>query len=75
MDEGRLLWLAWERRPDGSYRVLETREARAGEEASHRRIPREFESLEQAAGRYGRRFRELVREVLESGSSRGRYRP
>lgn len=68
----RLVWLAWERRPDGSLHVLETHESDGGE---YERRTREFESVDQAAGAYGERFGELVEEVLESGSTRGRYRP
>lgn len=66
-----LIWLKWRAREDGTLQVVETRE-RDGELV---REPREEESLEAAAARYGEDFRELVEEVLESGSRQGRYRP
>ena len=73
MTDGRLVWLAWERQPDGSFRVVETREGEAPGETVRRR--REFGTLEEAASDYGPDFRELVEEILATGSDRGRYRP
>lgn len=72
MSEGTLIWLAWQRREDGGFRVLETREGEGGDFTRERE---EYASLDQAAGAYGPGFRELVEEVLSSGSQRGRYRP
>lgn len=72
MSEGRLIWLAWERQEDGSFRVLETREGETGEYVRERR---RFASLEEAADAYGPTFREVTHEVLASGSDQGRFRP
>lgn len=72
MSRGELVWLAWQRQEDGSFRVLETREA---EEEGYVRERREFASLGDAAEAYGPDFRELAEEVLASGSDRGRFRP
>lgn len=69
MDE--LIWLKWRAQEDGSLQILETRE-RQGEIVRERR---DADSLDDAAGRYGEAFRELVEKVLESGSRQGRYRP
>lgn len=66
-----LIWLKWRAEEDGSLQVLETRE-RDGEIVRERR---DADSLDDAAGRYGEAFRELVEKVLESGSRQGRYRP
>lgn len=67
----RLVWLKWRVREDGTVQIVETRE-RDGELV---REAREDDSVEAAAERYGEEFRELVEEVLESGSRQGRYRP
>lgn len=69
--DGTLIWLKWRVRDDGSVHVVETREV-DGETARERR---DADSLDDAAGRYGEGFRELVENVLESGSRQGRYRP
>lgn len=69
MDE--LIWLKWRAEEDGTLQILETRE-REGEIVRERR---DADSLDDAAGRYGGEFRELVEKVLESGSRQGRYRP
>lgn len=69
--EGELIWLKWRVADDGSVQVVETREA-DGETVRERR---DADSLDDAAGRYGEGFRELVEKVLESGSRQGRYRP
>lgn len=66
------IWLAWQQEEDGSFRVLETREEEGG---GYAREQREYPSLDEAAEAYGPDFRELVEEVLASGSRRGRYRP
>jgi len=66
-----LIWLKWQAEEDGSLQILETRE-RDGEIVRERR---DADSLNDAAGRYGEAFRELVEKVLESGSRQGRYRP
>lgn len=72
MTGGRLIWLAWERQEDGSFRVVETREGEGGGTVRRRR---EFASLGEAAEAYGPRFREVTEEVVDSGSDRGRFRP
>lgn len=72
MTGGRLIWLVWERQPDGSFRVVETREDEGGDTV---REPREFASLGDAEEAYGSRFRKVAEEVLDSGSDRGRFRP
>lgn len=66
-----LIWLKWRAEEDGTLQILETRESE-GEIVRERR---DIDSLGDAAGRYGEGFRELVEEVLESGSRQGRYRP
>lgn len=68
---GELIWLTWRAEEDGRFRIVETRE-REGEIVRERR---DADSLDDAAGRYGENFRELVEKVLESGSRQGRYRP
>lgn len=70
--EDSLVWLAWERQADGSFRVLETRSSGGGDVE---RVPRRFAGLEELVDAYGESLGELVAEVLESGSTRGRYRP
>lgn len=69
--EDELIWLKWRAEEDGTLQILETRE-REGEIV---REQREIDTLDEAAGRYGDGFRELVEKVLESGSRQGRYRP
>lgn len=66
-----LIWLKWRADEDGTLQIVETRE-REGEIVRERH---DADSLDDAAGRYGEGFRELVEKVLESGSRQGRYRP
>lgn len=70
-DVGELIWLKWRAQEDGSLQIVETRE-REGEIVRERR---DADSLDDAAGRYGEGFRELVEKAVESGSRQGRYRP
>lgn len=66
-----LVWLSFEVAEDGTVRTVET----LGDDGGIRREERRFGSLEEAAGRYGDGFLAVAREVLASGSRRGRWRP
>lgn len=57
--------------PDGSVRTVVTRH----EDEGLARETLDFPSVEAAAKRFGPGFREVVDEVLASGSRKGRWRP
>ena len=67
----RVVWLAFEVAEDGRVRTVVTLD-REGELVRERR---EAASLEEAGRTYGDGFVEVVRECLEAGSRKGRWRP
>lgn len=69
--DGRIVWAAFEVRPDGAVRAALTLERNGGYE----RVERRWRSLAEAERELGAGFGEIVRKVLVSGSTRGRWRP
>lgn len=65
------MWLSFEVETEGSVCTIVTRQGEEGLE----RESFDFPSLAAAAERFGPGFRQVVEEVLASGSRKGRWRP
>lgn len=69
--EGPILWLAFEVDAEGRVEALVTRAGAGGPARERER----HASIPEAAEAYGGSFREVVENVLDSGSRKGRWRP